>query len=187
MDKDRIIIQYSIDKLSMKKIGELNSVSAQTIMRIIHRNNIPINIRTSSWNSGKTYLDDDRILAKDRHPRIKNKTYYNSDFKRMRKKLLPSVCNICIKQASQIHHKDGDKMNNDINNLQQLCRGCHTSLHNKERGRIKTYFCCKNCKKEFYIESDRRVRKFCSLSCKSSYFYHIVQSSPIYHKNSIHY
>jgi 5-methylcytosine-specific restriction endonuclease McrA len=37
-----------------------------------------------------------------------------------------------------VHHKDGNgkdskNPNNDLNNLQALCRKCHTSIHNKQR------------------------------------------------------
>ena len=39
-----------------------------------------------------------------------------------------SYNNICI------HHKDKNKKNNKINNLQALCVGCHMFLHNKKDG-----------------------------------------------------
>jgi len=32
-----------------------------------------------------------------------------------------------------IHHKDKDRKNNNINNLECFCRGCHTRLHRKKR------------------------------------------------------
>jgi endogenous inhibitor of DNA gyrase (YacG/DUF329 family) len=38
-------------------------------------------------------------------------------------------CNICGNVVEHIHHKDGNKKNNDPSNLIGLCRYCHTSLH----------------------------------------------------------
>lgn len=40
---------------------------------------------------------------------------------------------IVLKQIYDVHHKDGNKLNNEINNLQVLTRSEHTSLHNKIR------------------------------------------------------
>jgi hypothetical protein len=37
-----------------------------------------------------------------------------------------------IKQKHHIHHKDGDKSNNHISNLEEICAKKHTSLHSKE-------------------------------------------------------
>lgn len=38
-----------------------------------------------------------------------------------------------INEGYQIHHKDGDRGNNDIDNLQMLTKSDHMSLHGRER------------------------------------------------------
>lgn len=44
-------------------------------------------------------------------------------------------CDLCgTKEDLLIHHKDINHFNNDPNNLQCLCRSCHTALHNKLKG-----------------------------------------------------
>ena len=51
------------------------------------------------------------------------------------RKLLPTGrCEICGKSsAKDAHHRDGDHRNNSPENLQRVCRGCHTKLH-RQRG-----------------------------------------------------
>ena len=42
------------------------------------------------------------------------------------------VCAMCgAINNLQVHHKDQDRNNNNIDNLVCLCGGCHTRLHNK--------------------------------------------------------
>jgi predicted DNA-binding protein YlxM (UPF0122 family) len=179
ISKEELIKLYSIDKLSMKKIADLYNGSPQTIMRMIHEYNIPLNKYPLAWNSGKTYLDDNRILAKEKHPCKKNIIYYNSDFKRLRKELLPCKCNRCENIAIIIHHKDGNKMNNNLNNLEPLCSSCHSIHHNKTRGITVYKHICENplCKKEFIILNNRKCnQKYCSKSCDCKHKYSMKKS-----------
>jgi len=34
-------------------------------------------------------------------------------------------CNICGKEARDLHHKDGNPFNHSAENIQELCRKCH--------------------------------------------------------------
>lgn len=47
------------------------------------------------------------------------------------RKLVPAgACSICGKpDATDVHHKDGDHLNNSPSNLARVCRGCHIRLH----------------------------------------------------------
>lgn len=48
-------------------------------------------------------------------------------------------CEICgLRDVSklQIHHKDQNSTNNDIENLVCLCKSCHTKLHNKWQNEV---------------------------------------------------
>jgi hypothetical protein len=76
-----------------------------------------------------------------------------------------------------VHHKDGNKMNNKIDNLELMLRTEHTSMHSKLRHRTKE-FCkllCPNCEQEF--ERAKRLTSIlfgarftcCSKSCKASF------------------
>ena len=47
-------------------------------------------------------------------------------------------CALCdTEEDLLIHHKDANYKNNDINNLQCLCRSCHTIVHNKLRAEMR--------------------------------------------------
>jgi|SRR3989338_1501912 len=38
-------------------------------------------------------------------------------------------CGIADKRVLTVHHKDGNRRNNDIDNLEWLCRNCHAIIH----------------------------------------------------------
>ena len=40
------------------------------------------------------------------------------------------VCRICEKVPADVHHKDGNRMNNADENHDPLCRSCHVALEN---------------------------------------------------------
>lgn len=81
----------------------------------------------------------------------------------------------------EVHHIDGDRTNNELNNLMLLCSNCHrftdnycgkniqnkTELEKKERCytvKVEPFIKkCKNCGKEF--ETIDNSQKFCSLQC----------------------
>lgn len=183
LNKNKLEKLYCNKKLSMKKIGKIYNKSPQTIMRLIHENKITINKYIKAWNSEKTSKDDPRILAGKTHPRLKNKIYYTAEFKRLRKEILPCRCNLCKKDANVIHHKDRNKMNNKKENLIPLCVGCHTTIHNKERGITIYKHNCEWCGKEFIIYHKKECKqRFCSLKCKSLYKYH-KEKHPLKKKN----
>ena len=51
------------------------------------------------------------------------------------RKLIPAgCCNRCGKSdAKDVHHKDGNHLNNSVENLERICRSCHNREH-KQRG-----------------------------------------------------
>lgn len=134
IEKDKLYDLYIIKDLGMKEVADMLGVGVGTIHRHIHKEGIEIRQAPEhSWNSGKTYKDDSRILAKRRHPRYTDGHSYPSDFHRLKKVLLPCSCEVCGKVATLLHHIDKNKHNNLLENLKPLCGSCHTTLHNKER------------------------------------------------------
>jgi len=48
------------------------------------------------------------------------------------KPLLPNRCEICGSDKNlEIHHKDGNRRNNSLNNLMVVCRSCHRKIDNR--------------------------------------------------------
>ena len=48
-----------------------------------------------------------------------------------------------------VHHKDHNKKNNSIDNLELMNKEVHAYLHNKEKGRQMVKLICPWCKREF--------------------------------------
>ena len=70
-------------------------------------------------------------VTRDKALKIWNK--YRKENKLFLKMLYDCGCNRCNDYFKLgIHHKDGDKLNNNVNNFEVLCFKCHCLLHNKE-------------------------------------------------------
>ena len=83
-------------------------------------------------------------------------------------------CNITTWEGEQIsfhlHHKDGDRLNNELNNLQVLCPNCHSLTDNfAGRAAKKRYYCagcgaeilkssvrCVSCDKKRFMQKSKR-------------------------------
>ncbi|HDP36993.1 MAG TPA: HNH endonuclease [Candidatus Atribacteria bacterium] len=48
-------------------------------------------------------------------------------------------CEICNKQAYEIHHKDGTKENHLLSNLIVLCKRCHSLLHTGRKNKTSKF------------------------------------------------
>lgn len=70
-----------------------------------------------------------------------------------------------------IHHVDGDKENNQIENLQLMTHGEHSRLHHSDGVYCppKKIFTCVVCGKE-YEAYDQKINKFCSAACAQKYY-----------------
>ncbi len=49
-------------------------------------------------------------------------------------------CNYNKYEILQVHHKDGNKNNNDLNNLELICPNCHFEMHYLEKSWLKNYY-----------------------------------------------
>lgn len=137
--KEFFIDYYYTRKLSFHKMSKASSYSIGSLHRNFHKLGLKPIKQEKAWNSGKSYKDDSRILAGEKHPRWENKSKYLIDFKRIRKEILSKKpkCNTCKNPAYLIHHKDRNTRNNSLKNLIPLCSSCHTTLHNKARDSYK--------------------------------------------------
>ena len=77
------------------------------------------------------YANDNGRVKKHRLLVEQNYTLFDSKF------FLKLGGRIVLKKEFQVHHKDGNHNNNDINNLEILTRSEHTSIHNKEKEIIR--------------------------------------------------
>ena len=96
----------------------------------------------SVWNKGKKYNIKTRIKLTD--ILVENSTYTNSNHLRLRllqEKIKLPICENCLnsmwcnnKIPLELHHINGNKRDNRIENLQLLCPNCHAITDNY-RGR----------------------------------------------------
>jgi len=63
------------------------------------------------------------------------------DWKKKNQELYRTLRSSCVScgtlESLQIHHKDGDKRNNEISNLTCLCWDCHRTVHKAMSVRYK--------------------------------------------------
>lgn len=76
-----------------------------------------------------------------------------------------------------VHHKDGNKKNNDINNLEVMNYLYHVKLHSRRVGRKYVTLKCPECGKIFEIQKRQSFLSkknklncsFCSASCRGKF------------------
>lgn len=96
------------------------------------------------------------------------KWIYNSKaWKSLRKQALIRdhyTCQLCGGRATEVHHlKEVDTVNPeenvhafDLENLQSLCRGCHTQITQEEhRGIVH------DCDRGYYFDSNGQLQRLC--------------------------
>lgn len=72
--------------------------------------------------------------TRDIHPKWKgDEATQASGRQRARRWFKPKPCELCGNLKTEIHHKDGDELNNNPLNIQWLCRRCHLKID----GRLK--------------------------------------------------
>ena len=98
-----------------------------------------------AWNKGGTNPNSKKQDLTE--VLVKNSSYKNTNSLRNRlikEGFKPSKCEICGVDewlgnpiSLQLHHIDGDKTNNELNNLQVLCPNCHSQTDNYGSKNIK--------------------------------------------------
>lgn len=80
------------------------------------------------------------IKYKLNQPRDKVKSYQSLKLRLMR--LRGTVCEKCNYnkyEILQVHHKDRNRQNNNLNNLELICPNCHAEEHFLEKSWLKNY------------------------------------------------
>lgn len=112
--------------------------------------------------------------------------YLNSTIRKRMHRYVWEFYNGPIPKGYDIHHKDENKANNDISNLEMIRKGKHQADHAKKwhgskegiewhkeqirRNPIKEKeFVCQCCKKK-YISKPNGRNRFCSEKCKAKYY-----------------
>ena len=107
--------------------GELNSSfkGKETIEHNHNIDDIMVYDPTHPYANDSGRVKKHRLLVEQNHKLFDDKFF------------LEKGGRIVLKREYQVHHKDGNHNNNDINNLEILTRSEHTSIHNKEKEIIR--------------------------------------------------
>lgn len=166
--------------LGLKPMGS----NFNTIRKYIDLYNIDISHFTGqTWNKGINYLEKTAIVPLSKI--LQENTNFQSD--QLKKRLISEgikeykceKCGItewCNEPITlELHHINGNRYDNRLENLQILCPNCHSQSHNWKGKNRKKYInkpsnfkqeynkICPTCGKEF--KSDRKNRVFCSREC----------------------
>lgn len=125
-DKDWLIEKYQKEKLSMKKIGNLCSVTMHCILRWMNHYNIPrrdkvnFNEKNGRWTGGVITHSGYRLIKSTKHPQANA-----SGYMREHRLVMETFLGRYLTANEHVHHKDGDKINNSIDNLQLFTNSEH--------------------------------------------------------------
>ena len=76
---------------------------------------------------------------------------YNGKERRAIFQILELRCHCASTQRLELHHKDKNPRNNSLDNLQILCKSCHSTLHWKDRKKFPT-------KREYWQDYHKQQR-----------------------------
>lgn len=117
------ILAVTADETPQQKYARLNKKKCLDCDKMVHRDSK----RCRSCH-GKHHASTatKNLVA---FPGSSNPRYVNG--RRMYHKLIDtSSCEVCTsRRYVEVHHIDGDRDNNEVDNLQALCRSCHFKLH----------------------------------------------------------
>lgn len=144
MNRDWLHQKYIVEELTCKQISELTYTSYGHIQYWLVAFNIP---RRHSF-PGRKMTEETKRKISERNQGVKNGKWKGDDAGvfagnlRARGMYQSQFCSLCGKKA-EIHHKDGNTLNNELDNIEFLCRKHHMErdgrmLSKNQRGRFIT-------------------------------------------------
>lgn len=94
----------------------------------------PKRCKSCSAKERATRVPMPTMLGRERQDMLGENNHNWNGGTRSYRKYIGEACELCAKEYKLIvHHLDGDRYNNDMNNLQTLCTSCHCRVHNHFR------------------------------------------------------
>ena len=140
----KIIEYYKNNNLSMQQVADKFKVSKGTVFQIMKKHGIKIDAQRTkmnkkAWNSGLSKSTDQRVA---KYAKTKSKEYILDGYRMV----WSDILNKSVREhhkiwfentgywpnskiGDQIHHIDGNKLNNDFNNLALCSVQKHSEIH----------------------------------------------------------
>ena len=121
------------------------------------------------WNIEKIVSKGDYLYAIVRdHPRRTKNNYVL-----LHRVVMENYLGRLLNENEIVHHKDGNKKNNDISNLEVMTASEHVSHHNRTVGRKFAIVRCPNCNNVFERDNwnvGKGKLTFCSRHCNGQFY-----------------
>lgn len=133
--KEQLETLYISQNKSIKEMGLILDCNYQTIHNWLKRYDIPrrsysesLKGRDHSWGEKISQSLKGQKLTEERKNKISKAHYKTGEFSY--RKYKKTSCERCFSDKFLIvHHKDENRQNNILSNLETLCRKCHQTHH----------------------------------------------------------
>jgi hypothetical protein len=121
-DKTSLAIYKKAYKLGLRKTSDIE---------FANRSNAKRGERSNFWNGGVSMTTKGyKAIKNPSHPRANSKGYVLEHIL-----IFERETGIPVPQGCCVHHINGNKTDNRIENLCMMTHSAHTAMHNKERGK----------------------------------------------------
>jgi len=144
IDEQKVIETYMLGH-TMVEVSEILKTTPRIVMRVLKNNNITTRKavkrnqkgdKNNFWKGGKTISDKGYVLVKnEEHPRAKECGGYVYEHILIMENFLGRQLKYekNNKYSEVVHHINGNKKDNRIENLQTMTKETHTKLHKEKR------------------------------------------------------
>ena len=145
IDDKEICRLYSTGEKNSVQLAKMYEISSPSIRQILHKYNIPMRKREQNgeknhmygrlskgnpnWKGGIAYRNGYKMIHYPEHPKNQNGYVYEHRI------IMEDLLNRILGNKETIHHKNGNKLDNSMENLELIIKSEHQRLHSELRER----------------------------------------------------